>query len=67
MRFVKTVSFLSSGRFNSAKDDEELNRELRKLQESGATILQITVRLAGQERGVTALYVIEYEAGQPLP
>jgi hypothetical protein len=69
VRFVKTMSFDSRGKFDSRKDDAELNGALADLQQRGAAILELTVKLAGNSgnaSGVTALYVIEYEAASPL-
>ena len=67
MRFVKTISFSTSGSFNSEKDDREVNRVLQAVQSAGVGFVEMKVLLAGRETGATSLYVIEYEADAPLP
>ena len=62
MKFIKSKSFASGGPFNSEKDDAEVNSILRQLQESGAEILSLRVKLSPLANRVVALYVIEYEA-----
>ena len=66
MRFIATVSFSTSGRFDAEKDDPAVNALLGSLQSAGAVIRDIKVKLAGRENGTTALYVIEYEADSPM-
>jgi hypothetical protein len=65
MRYLKTICFSTNVRFDSEKDDREVNNILQRLQDRGAEIRDITVRLAGGT-GATALYVIEYEADAPI-
>lgn len=64
--YVKTACFFSQrGKFDSERDDRELNGILQQLQSQRAEIRDISVNLSG-ERGATALYVIQYEAASPL-
>ena len=66
MRFIATISFSTSGRFDAEKDDPAVNAVLGTLQSAGAAVQDIRVKLAGRETGTTALYVIEYEADSPI-
>jgi hypothetical protein len=66
MRFIASLSFSTGGRFDSDKDDAEVNGALRARQSRGAVIRAITSRLAGREMGSTLIHVIEYEAEAPI-
>jgi hypothetical protein len=66
MRFIASLSFSTGGRFDSSKDDAEVNRVLQRLQSGGGVIHAITPRLAGREMGATLVYVIEYDADAPI-
>ena len=67
-RYITSTSFkTASGDFDSEKDDREVNEILQDIQNNKGEILDIQVCLGGSTfTGVTALYVIEYEAPEPI-
>ena len=67
-RYITTTSFkTASGDFDSEKDDREVNEILQDIQNNKGEILDVKVCLGGATfSGVTALYVIEYEAPEPI-
>jgi len=64
--YIETRSFFTSTTFNHLKDDEEMNKALGKIQSHGGQIKSIEVRLYGKSEGFFALYLITYEASQPI-
>lgn len=66
MRYLKTVSFHANTSFNSEKDDREVNRILQVLQQHGARLLNVNMKLATTGTGACAVYVFDYEADEPL-
>lgn len=57
----------SLGVFKGKKDSETLNYLLSELQSKGAKILDVKVSISrGYKGGVTAVYLIIYEAKEPL-
>jgi len=67
--YVRTLSFSSfRGRFRPEKDDPRVNAALDQLQQYGGRIMDIRVSLGSNSwGGVTASYVIMYEARAPIP
>ena len=65
-KFISTVSFTTGRSFKSEEDDPKVNEVLQKLQNAGAEILDIDVKLAGRASGVVAVYLIQYEAPAPI-
>ena len=67
-RYVKSISFsTSTGTFKPEKDDPQVNDLPRDLQDRGVEIRDIKVAVGGSTvTGVTALYVVEYEAEEPV-
>ena len=65
--FIKTISFSTSGRFNTKKDDPKVNAALIHLQEQGAKIIDIKLSLGGAFlSGIAASYLIIYESTAPI-
>jgi D-arabinose 5-phosphate isomerase GutQ len=66
-KFVQLVTFeSSSGRFDERKDTETINGWMRYLQNEGAEIISVTPALGGQMAKSSAVYVILYEAEEPI-
>ncbi len=64
--FVQMLSFFSArGHFDEKKDTGRLNEALKALQEKGAKILDVKVRLQYFNAAV-AMYLITYESQAPL-
>jgi hypothetical protein len=73
--YIKTLSFSTRGwskqGFNSEKDDPKVNSALQQLQSQGAKIMDVKVALGGSFwttifTGVIAVYLITYEASNPI-
>ena len=65
--FIKTISFSTSGKFNTKKDDPLVNAVLIRLQEQGAKIIDIKLSLGGAFlSGIAASYLITYESTAPI-
>ena len=52
--------------FNAKKDAGRLNAMLEELQSNGAKIIDIKVSVGGGDRIVQAVYLVIYEAPEPL-
>ena len=65
---MKSISFsTSTGTFKPEKDDPRVNDLLRELQDKGVKIRDIRVAVSGSAfTGITAMYVVEYEAKEPV-
>ena len=61
--FAQILTFKAVRRFDETEDTKRINDVLKELQEKGAKILDVKVAL---EAGITAVYIITYEATNPL-
>ncbi len=64
--YIKTCSFATQRGFKSDKDDAEVNSVLEQLQNGGAKIVDVKLRIAASSGAAHATYLIIYEASSPL-
>lgn len=65
--FVQLVTFSSKGgQFDEMKDTERINGFLAVLQNEGAKIISVTPAVGGKMEAIAAVYVITYEADEPI-
>ena len=65
--YIKTLSFSTNSKFKPKKDDPRVNTALEQLQSQGAKISDVRVSLGGSFwTGVVAVYLITYEAPNPI-
>ncbi len=65
--YIKTLCFSTSSSFRAGKDDPKVNTVLQQLQSQGGKISDIKVSLGGTVwQGVLAVYLITYEAPNPI-
>ena len=66
-KFVQLVTFRSSStKFDERKDTRRINEFLVKLQNNGATVINVIPSIGGDIGNVAAVYVIIYEAPAPV-
>ena len=61
--FVQVLTFRAVRRFDESEDTKRINDVMKELQAKGAKILDVKVAL---EAGITAVYIITYEANNPI-
>jgi len=65
--YINTLCFSTSSKFKPEKDDPKVNTALQQLQSQGAKISDVKVTLGGNLwQGIIAVYLITYEAPNPI-
>jgi len=66
-KYVYLATFYSNtGKFDEVKDTARTNEILPKLQQKQAKIISVEPSLGNAAGGVAAVYVITYEADEPV-